>query len=290
MARILVVHDDNKELKPLDALLVEEGHRVVIKRTALQAMEFLAVYSPDLVIIDSQLRGMDGVTLLALIRGVPRLRDVSIVIMVESGQADLEKIQLARPQSVLHKPLRVEEVRDAALEVLARRNSTTITSTQNKPASGKRSRLERHLPNEKTFRELWPEAMQRLELLHTLEQAGWNESSIRRRVGRTDVDLYDCIGHLAYNWSLKSRAERAHHARQILSEHAELSLVNALLSVYEDRGLEALEQPETLQMITSLDDTALKRLRGLRGYLNLLSEIETHLFPVSGIMVRNAAP
>ncbi|MDX2008439.1 MAG: response regulator [Meiothermus sp.] len=290
MARILVVQDENKDLRTLETFLIGEGHRVVGKRTALQAMEFLAVYSPDLIVIDSHLRGMDGVTLLALIRGVPRLRDVSVVILIDPAEPNLEKMRQSQPQSVLYKPIKLEDIRDTIVEVLSRRNTSTVSSTQSRPPTGKRSRLERHLPNEKSFRELWPQYEQRHQLLQTLEQAGWGEASIRRRAGRTDADLYDCIGHLAYGWPLKSRAERAQYARQGFAAHNEFTVINALLSIYEERGLDALEQPATLQMISALDEQALRRLRGLRGYLELLSAIEIQLFPVSGIMVRNVSP
>lgn len=291
MARILIVQNDTQEFRALDMALVADSHRVVAKRAALQAMEFLAVYSPDLIMIDNELQGMDGGTLLALIRGVPRLRDIPVVVVTENTPQITEQLASLRPQSVLYKPARPEEIRKAITEVLSIRLTMTMETrtTQIRPPGKARSRLQRHLPNEKTYREIWADDVQRSELLVALEQAGWDEAAILRRVGRTDVDLYDAIGHLAYSWPLKSRVERAQFARHALLNHPDFMILNALLSVYEDKGLDALDHPDTLQMVYQLEDQVWKRMRGLRGYMNLLYDLETKLFPSSGIPARSGA-
>lgn len=287
MARILIVQTDSQDFRALDAALVADSHRVVAKRTALQAMEFLAVYSPDLVIIDNELQGMDGVTLLALIRGVPRLRDVPAVVVTERSTPVAQQLEPLRPQSILYKPIRPDDVRKAVTEILSTRLTVTETRTsQIKPPSKGRSRLQRHLPNEKTYREIWADANQRSELLNALEQAGWDEAAIYRRAGRKDVDLYDAVGSLAYAWPLKSRAERAQIARHALLNHPDFPVLNALLSVYVEKGLDALEHPETLQMVYGLEDQLWKRLRGLRGYMNLVYDLEAQLFPVTGMAAK----
>lgn len=291
MARLLIVQNDTQEFRALDQALVADSHRVVAKRTALQAMEFLAVYSPDLIVIDNELQGMDGMTLLALIRGVPRLRDIPVVMVTDNLPQHAEQMTSLRPHSVLYKPARSEDIRKAITEVLSLRLTLTLEArtTQIRPPSKARSRLQRHLPNEKTFREIWAEVGQRTELLLALEQAGWDEAAIFRRVGRSDVDLYDAIGSLAYSWPLKSRVERAQFARHALLNHPEFVVINALLSVYEEKGLDALELPDTLQMIYQLEDQIWKRLRGLRGYMAVLYDLETRLFPVSGIPAKSGA-
>jgi len=68
MKKILIV-DDDKDLRfNLSCVLKEEGHEVIDASDGKQALEALAKGSPDLILLDIKLPGMDGVELLQEIK------------------------------------------------------------------------------------------------------------------------------------------------------------------------------------------------------------------------------
>ena len=68
MKRILIV-DDDKDLRfNLSAVLREEGHEVIAASDGKQTIKVIDKSSPDLVLLDIKLPGMDGVELLQEIK------------------------------------------------------------------------------------------------------------------------------------------------------------------------------------------------------------------------------
>jgi two-component system response regulator (stage 0 sporulation protein F) len=84
MAKILCVDDDLSLLALYQDELTEEGYEVVLAGSGQEALEKFSVESPDLVILDVLMPGMDGVdTLRALLEKDPRARVVLNTIYPE---------------------------------------------------------------------------------------------------------------------------------------------------------------------------------------------------------------
>jgi CheY-like chemotaxis protein len=101
-APVLVVDDDADVTDTMREILEEEGHRVLVARNGLLALEVVRAERPDLVLLDLEMPEMDGRHFLAQVRGTPELAGVQIVIV--SGSADAEDLGA----EAVTKPLRLD--------------------------------------------------------------------------------------------------------------------------------------------------------------------------------------
>ena len=77
--RILVVEDNELNLKLIRDVLGYAGYEVVEARTGEQGVELAAECLPDLVLMDLQLPGIDGIEALRQLRASPLTQDVPVV-------------------------------------------------------------------------------------------------------------------------------------------------------------------------------------------------------------------
>ena len=84
-ARIVVVDDNPINLKLSINLLELEGYEVRSAANAAQAQRLLEDYLPDLILMDIQMPGMDGLSLTRLLKALPRFADVPIVALTASA-------------------------------------------------------------------------------------------------------------------------------------------------------------------------------------------------------------
>src|SRR4051812_26399115 len=103
---ILVVDDVPVNLKLAAAVLRSEGYRVHLASSAEQALMMLATMRPDLMLVDIQLPGMDGLELTRRVRSDPRTHDVLVVALTASIQrGDEQNAFDAGCDGFLHKPI-----------------------------------------------------------------------------------------------------------------------------------------------------------------------------------------
>ena len=77
MATLMVVEDDKNQRLLYEQELTEEGYDVILVEGGREALEKLEKVTPDLVILDISMPGMDGIETLGKILG--RERSISIV-------------------------------------------------------------------------------------------------------------------------------------------------------------------------------------------------------------------
>jgi two-component system, cell cycle response regulator DivK len=92
---ILVVEDNPINLELVEAVLDREGYEVVSAVSAEAALDRLKRLSPDLLLLDIQLPGLDGLGLTRLLKADPSTAEIPIVALsaharVEDRQAALE--------------------------------------------------------------------------------------------------------------------------------------------------------------------------------------------------------
>lgn len=80
-ARILVVDDTPANLALLLDALSEAGHALSVAESARSALAVLEHLSPDLILLDLVMPGMDGIELCGRLRSHPRCRDVPVLFM-----------------------------------------------------------------------------------------------------------------------------------------------------------------------------------------------------------------
>jgi two-component system cell cycle response regulator DivK len=118
MARVLVVEDNPVNMKLAALLLHRAGHAVLCAVDAETGLLLARSVRPDLVLMDIQLPGMDGLAAAALLKQDPATAAIPIIALtalaMKTGQ---EKNQVAGFDAHISKPLRYQELY-AAIEAL----------------------------------------------------------------------------------------------------------------------------------------------------------------------------
>jgi len=87
MKRILVVDDEIGALTLIGIMLERGGFEVLKAKDADQALALLQVETPDLIILDVMMPGMDGIELCRVLRERPNTADLPILILSARGDA-----------------------------------------------------------------------------------------------------------------------------------------------------------------------------------------------------------
>jgi CheY-like chemotaxis protein len=114
---LLIVEDNRQNLELVQFLLEEAGHRVRSATDARGARAELERLVPDLVLMDMQLPGTDGLELVAELRGDPRFRHLPIVALTAHAlRGDRERFLAGGCDGYIAKPI---DVATFALQVEA---------------------------------------------------------------------------------------------------------------------------------------------------------------------------
>jgi two-component system cell cycle response regulator DivK len=110
MARILVV-EDNADNMILTALLLESvGHTVLRAVDAEAGLTLARTERPDLILMDIQLPGMDGLAATAILKHDPLTRDVPVFALTALAmKGDEERIRAAGCDGYIAKPIGIQE-------------------------------------------------------------------------------------------------------------------------------------------------------------------------------------
>ncbi|WP_114969617.1 response regulator [Rhodoferax ferrireducens] len=110
MARILVIEDNAPNMKLAVFLLGKEGHEVLQALDAEEGIRLARERLPDLILMDVQLPGMDGLTATRLLKGDAATRDIKVVAVTAFAMnGDREKIEAAGCDGYVAKPIRYQE-------------------------------------------------------------------------------------------------------------------------------------------------------------------------------------
>lgn len=105
---ILVVEDNAQNLELVEYLLEEAGLEVRQAMDAQAAREVLSDEVPDLILMDMQLPGTDGLTLVAEIRQREALRHVPIIALTAHAmRGDRERFLAGGCDGYISKPIQV---------------------------------------------------------------------------------------------------------------------------------------------------------------------------------------
>ena len=107
---ILVVEDNERNLKLLRDVLEYAGYDVRVARTAEDGITLAVKEPPDLVLMDLQLPGMDGMEALRRLRENPRTVGIPVVaVTAQAMKQDRERALEAGFDGYLEKPISVRE-------------------------------------------------------------------------------------------------------------------------------------------------------------------------------------
>jgi len=110
MARILVVEDNAVNMRLTVTLLLREGHEVLEAVDAEEGTRLARECLPELILMDIQLPGMDGLTASRLLKADPATRDIKIVALTALAmKGDRERVAEAGCDGYISKPIRYQE-------------------------------------------------------------------------------------------------------------------------------------------------------------------------------------
>jgi two-component system cell cycle response regulator DivK len=113
---ILIVEDNDKNLKLARDVLQHRGFRTLEAMTAAAGIALATEHRPDLVLMDIQLPDADGVSALQRLRAEPKTRSIPVVALTAFVmQADRERISAAGFDGYLAKPIDIRSFPDQVL-------------------------------------------------------------------------------------------------------------------------------------------------------------------------------
>lgn len=105
-ASILIVDDNATNLKLAKVLLAAEGYNVRTAIDAEHAIEVLADFKPDLILMDIQLPGMDGLELTRRLKADPKTHTITVVALTAYAmKGDKEKALACGCSGYISKPI-----------------------------------------------------------------------------------------------------------------------------------------------------------------------------------------
>ena len=110
MARVLIVEDNPANMTLATFLLQSAGHVVLSARDAETGIALARVEQPDLVLMDIQLPGMDGLEATALLKSEPSTRAIPVIALTALAmKGDEQRILAAGCDGYIAKPLAYKE-------------------------------------------------------------------------------------------------------------------------------------------------------------------------------------
>jgi two-component system, cell cycle response regulator DivK len=109
--QILVVEDNEKNMKLFRDVLLATGHRTLEASTGGQAVELATEHTPDLVLMDIQLPDIGGIEALTRLRADERTASVPVVALTaQAMEGDRERFLAAGFDAYLSKPVNLADL------------------------------------------------------------------------------------------------------------------------------------------------------------------------------------
>ena len=111
MAKILIIEDNPENMKLATLLLENAGHAVLRAVDAETGLTLAHAARPDLILMDIQLPGMDGLAATALLKQDPATAAIPVIALTAMAmKADKVRSQIAGCDAYIAKPLRYREL------------------------------------------------------------------------------------------------------------------------------------------------------------------------------------
>ncbi len=114
MAQILIIEDNPANMKLATLLMHNAGHTVLCAVDAETGLTLARASQPDLILMDIQLPGMDGLAATMLLKQDPATATIPVIALTAMAmKEDREKTRVAGCDAYIAKPLRYQELYEA---------------------------------------------------------------------------------------------------------------------------------------------------------------------------------
>ena len=119
MSKILIVEDNEKNMKLVRDLLQYKGHQTLEAITGMDGVRQAIDHVPDLILMDIQLPDISGIQALALIREQDALRSVPVLAVSASVMPEeQQKIVTSGFDAFIAKPINIKQFIDSVQSFL----------------------------------------------------------------------------------------------------------------------------------------------------------------------------
>jgi two-component system, cell cycle response regulator DivK len=109
--KILIVEDNDNNRSLFRDILTFHGYEIMLASDGQQGVDMARALGPDLVLMDIQMPGMDGITAGMILKGDPATAGLKIVALTSFAmRGDREKILAAGFDGYLSKPISTREL------------------------------------------------------------------------------------------------------------------------------------------------------------------------------------
>src|SRR5262245_21684127 len=124
MSLILIVEDNEKNLKLVRDVLQVKGYETVDAGTAEDGLKIAKQRMPALILMDIQLPGMSGIDALKALRADPATASIPVVAITASVmQHDRQKIVGAGFDGFIEKPVNLKNLLDSVQQAIKAKNA-----------------------------------------------------------------------------------------------------------------------------------------------------------------------
>jgi two-component system cell cycle response regulator DivK len=125
---LLIVEDNARNLKLARDVLVHIGYRTLQAQTAEQAVALARSHRPDMILMDIQLPGMDGLEALAQLQSDPATAGIPVIAFTAFAMKDdRERFLAAGFHGYIEKPISVRDFPGQVADLLATANARSRT-------------------------------------------------------------------------------------------------------------------------------------------------------------------
>lgn len=136
------------------------------------------------------------------------------------------------------------------------------------------------------FLKKWSEAERKQAIIDELAEEGVLLDAIKEETGKTELDDFDLICHLAYDKAPLTKKERANNVkkRNYLYKYSDMAnaVLEALLDKYADDGIKEIEETKVLQLKEFAKFGSpmkiVKEFGGKKGYQKAVRELEDEIY------------
>lgn len=122
--KILVVEDNELNLKLFCDLLRAHGYEAEPVRDGREAVERTRAFAPDLIVMDIQMPHVSGLDLIGEIKGDEALRHIPVMaVTAYAGKGDEERIREAGAEGYVSKPISVVKFVEAVRGLLGQQGA-----------------------------------------------------------------------------------------------------------------------------------------------------------------------
>lgn len=126
---ILVVEDNLTNQLLTTSVLMRDGFETEVADCAEDALEFLKRRRPDLILMDVQLPGMDGLTFTRMLRSVPEAAGIPVVALTSHAMmGDRETALAAGCSGYMSKPIDTRTLSGDLRAILAQSRRSAVSA------------------------------------------------------------------------------------------------------------------------------------------------------------------